>query len=197
MNISAKKFQNRLGREPLSTSLRKALRLADRLDAGELRTWCRLELGGYLASNPAMTDDIVVPEYRSIVGQHADIYGRPLIVEADLSFVNETRLRNGVEELEALSTSRDVVALHDPHMCEMILEHLKVQVYAFRFSSVHLKGILSAIALELEDHLCTLGPQTEVDDTRVSSTEDEVLKLRPNFYGIGVDLRALWRRWKG
>jgi hypothetical protein len=79
----------------------------------------------------------------------------------------------------------------------MILEYLKVQVYAFRFSSVHLKGILSAIALELEGRLYALGPQTEVDDNRVSSTEDEVLELRPNIYGIGVDLRALWRRWKG
>ena len=111
MATSASKIIKALGRESLSRSLRKALRLADRLNAKEFLNWCRLELGGYVASNPAMTDQIVVPEYRTVVGQHADIYGRVLMVPADLSFMNETRLRNGVEELEALSTSRDTVAM--------------------------------------------------------------------------------------
>ena len=191
------KLRKGIGKEPLSTSLRKALRLADRLAINDLRDWCCLELGGYWASNPVMTDDVVVPEYRSVVGQHADIYGRPLMVPANLSFVNETRLRNGVEELETLSTTRDVVAIHDPHMCELIQEHLNVQVYAFRFSSVHVTGVLAAIALELEQRLGAVEPQVKANGPVEPANESEILELRPNFYGIGLNLRALWRRWRG
>lgn len=191
------KLRKAIGQESLSTSLRKALRLADRLATSDLRDWCRLELGGYYASNSVMTDDVVVPEYRSVVGQHADIYGRPLMVPADLSFVNETRLRYGVEELEALSTTRDVVAIHDPHMCEVIQEHLNVQVYAFRFSSVHVTGVLTAIGLELEQRLSAVETRVKARGPAELANESEILELRPNFYGIGVNLRALWRRWKG
>lgn len=109
MKVSSDKILKALDRDPMSTNLRETLRLANRLSDTELRNWCRLELGGYIASNPAMTDETVVPEYRTVVGQHADIYGRVLMVPTDLSFINETRIRNGVEELEALSTSRDRV----------------------------------------------------------------------------------------
>ena len=144
-----------------------------------------------------MTDEIVVPEYRTVVGQHADIYGRVLMLPANLSFMNETRLRNGVEEMEALATSRDVVTIHDPHMCELIDQHLKVHVDVFRFSSVHLTGVLSAIRTELEDRLQALGPKIRHGDSVAADPGDEILELRPNLYGIGINLRALWRRWKG
>lgn len=197
MITKKKKHQPLLDQELVSVSLRKALRLADQLGVEGLRDWCRLELGGYLTSNPVMNNDTIVPEYRSIVGQHMDIYGHPLIVPVELSFVNETRLRNGVEELETLSSTRDVVMIHDPHMCELLQRHLNVQVYAFRFSRVHLIGILSAIRLELDDRLRELGSQVTIDGVQDSSEENEILELRPNLYGIGINLRALWRHWKG
>jgi hypothetical protein len=186
-----------LDSSPLSQSLRQALSLAE--DAGHADTarWCRLELGGYLASNPAMDEKTVVPEYRTVVGQHADIYGRVLLLPANLSFVGETRLRNGVEELEALAKSREVVAIHDPDMCKLIHEHLKVQVYAFRFSSVHLTGVLSSIRMELQDRLRRLDEIGEAGRAPTSSGRDDILELRPNVYSVGVNLRALWRRWKG
>ena len=57
----------------LSASLAKALRLAERAGDEGFATWCRLELGGYIASSSAMTEEVVVPEYRTGVGQHAEM----------------------------------------------------------------------------------------------------------------------------
>ena len=176
-----------------SDALRKALRLATRTGATELSRWCQLELGGYFGSNSAMGEDIIVPPYRSVVGQHKDLYGRILPLSSELSFINETRLRNGVEELEHLLSSRDTVSLHDPHMCEIIREHLKVEVFSFTFSSTHLVGILSAIRSGLESRLASVT-SLDSNDTRPAEPQEEVLMLKPNFHGLGIDLRALWRR---
>ena len=94
--------------------------------------------------------ETVVPEYRTVVGEHADLFGRTFIVPSDFSFVNETRIRNGIEELESLLASRNTVLIHDPSMCELIRKHLKVEVYSFRFSAIHLKGVMAAIVPKLE-----------------------------------------------
>lgn len=197
MSSSAEKLLGRLDQGPLSDVLGKALRVAQVSGATEIARWCRLELGGYLASNPAMGDDIVVPEYRTVAGQHADIFGRVLVLSPELAFVGETRLRNGVEELEVLARTRDIVAIHDPHMCQLIREHLQVEVYSFRFSAVHVAGILSAIRMELSEKLLALKVIEMSREPSAVVEQDEIIALRPNFYGIGVDLRALWRRWKG
>jgi hypothetical protein len=161
--------------EPLSSCLRKAGHLAYEAGVKELERWLRLELGGYYNSNSAMEKSTVVP--------------------ADLSFVNETRLRNGVEELESLMASRNTVMIHDPDMCELIRKHLNIEVYSFRFSTIHLKGVLSAIRTEVETKLRKLKLTTIHEKS--TSTGDEIFQLRPNFHGIGVDLRALWRSWNG
>lgn len=183
--------------QSLSKSLQKAMPIFHKSGAGDFERWLRLELGGYFASNSAMDEDTIVPEYRTVVGQHADIFGRVLVPPPDLSFINETRLRNGVEELEALVASRDTVVIHDPHMCELIKQHLSIEVYSFRFSTVHLVGVLSAIRIALETKLRELNLPTVslIQDSGVKN--DDIVQLRPNVYGIGVDLRTIWRRWKG
>lgn len=181
----------------MSVCLRKALRLAERTAAKDLSLWCRLELGGYYASNPAMNDDIIVPEYRTVVGQHFDVYGNMLIVPADLSFINEMRMPNGVEELETLVESGDLITVHNPNTCELIKEHLKVQVYAFRFSRVHLIGVLSQIRTQLSDRLEVVRNSGVLAQVSREIKQEEILELRPNLYGIGIDLRALWRRLRG
>ncbi len=176
----------------LHDSLRLVLRWASREEHEELARWCSLELGGYFDSNPAMGEDIEVPSYRSVAGQHSDLYGRPLVLETKLSFINETRLRNGVEELAHLASKKDDVSIHDPSMCEMIREHLEVEVYTFTFSATHLVGILSAIRMELDRRLDEFAPEV-----LVLPGTDDVFLLKPNFHGIGIDLRALWRRLFG
>lgn len=54
--------------EQLSRSLPHALSLANAANAPTLATWLRLELVGYVAGNPALTDAAIVPEYRSEPG---------------------------------------------------------------------------------------------------------------------------------
>jgi hypothetical protein len=100
MSIDA--LLERLEAAPLGSALRQVLHMAERHGVADVASWCRLELGGYWSSNPAMTTGVVVPGYRTVRGQHVDIYGRPLIVDARLEFVNEMRLRFGVDELKAL-----------------------------------------------------------------------------------------------
>ena len=80
-------------------------------------------------------------------------------------------------------------------MCDMIKEHLNVDVHAFEFSRSSLAAILSDIRTELGDRLTTLRNQAGPDES--ADTSDEVLMLQPNFYGVGMDLRALWRKLTG
>jgi hypothetical protein len=181
--------------QPLSKALQHAARFAAEAGALEFERWLRIELGGYYGSNSAMSPDVVVPEYRTVSGVHFDIFGRRLIVPTDLSFVNETRLRNGVEELESLASGRETIAVHDPTMCELIQQHLKVEVYSFHFSAAHLMGVLAAIRNEFESKFQRVAPvKSDVSSTAEPKSLD-ILELRPNLYGIGIDLRALWRKW--
>jgi hypothetical protein len=179
-----------------SDALRKTLRLSAITKANDLSRWCKLELGGYIDSNPAMSEDTKVPKYRSVVGQHKDLYGRILMLNSDITFVNETRLRFGVEELEHLACKNDTVSFHDPSMCKIIQENLNVEVYSFTFSSSHIVGILSAIRSELESRL-ELVASLNCENADLSEPREEVLMLKPNFHGVGINLRALWRRLFG
>lgn len=197
MERTVARLLNKIDKLPLSQAVANGLRLADAAGDTHFTKWCRLELAGYWGSNPVMTDETVVPEYRSVAGQHADVYGRLLVLEADLSFVGETRVRNGIEELEALARTRETVVIHDPTMCKLIKDHLDVDVYSFRFSTIHLTGIFSAIREELRRRLVELQRSKGAGvDINVSDTNKEIFLLKPNLWGIGVDLRALWTKWK-
>lgn len=189
----SKTYDELLSIEPLSKCLQKANCAVEAIGPQELRDWLRLELAGYYSSNKALTEDTVVPEYRTVVGQHVDLYGRVLQISADESFINEMRLREGVEELEGLSESRNTVVLHDATTCELIQKHLGVEVYYFRFSATSLKGIFSAIRSEATDRLTRLPQHTALEKVR-PTPGDEIIQIRPNLYGIGFDLRAMWRK---
>jgi hypothetical protein len=194
MSIDA--LQERLEVAPLSSALRTVLRIAERHGVADVAAWCRLELGGYWSSNPAMANSIVVPEYRTVRGQHVDIYGRSLMVDSKLAFVNETRLRYGVDELEALTTNRDTVEIQDPKTRELIRDHLSVEVHSFRFSAVHVKGILSEIRTELVTRANAMAPLLGRREAVAAEMREDILELKPNLWGLGVNLRALWRRIK-
>lgn len=189
-----KTILNEIDSKPLSDSLGKALRLSQQINSKNFEKWCRLELDGYFSSNPAMDGNVIVPEYRAVVGQHADYYGRPLILEEDLSFINETRLHYGVPVLENLFNTRDMVVMQDSHTCSLIKQHLNVEVHIFRFSSSNLSGILSSIKMQLSDWLMNITDATEEDH---DSLNEDIIELKPNIYGVGIDLKALWRKWKG
>ena len=198
MERTVARLLNKIHKLPLSQAVANGLRFSDAAGDTHFTKWCRLELAGYWGSNPVMTEDTVVPEYRSVAGQHADVYGRILVLEADLSFVGETRVRNGIEELEALIGTRETIVIHDPKMCKLIKDHLHVDVYSFRFSMIHLTGIFSAIREELRRRLVELQQSKGTSiDRNAADRNEEIIHLKPNVWGIGVDLRALWSRWKG
>lgn len=180
--------------EPLSKALQRTLRLAHENGASELATWLQLEIGGYYDTNSAMNSHVTVPKYRTVVGTHFNIYGQCFQVQPELSFVNEMRLREGVEVLESLKESRHTVVLQDPTMSGLIAQHLKVEVSTFHFDSVELVQILTHIRTELFTRGQVLAATTSKVKTTKSADSEEILMLRPNIHGFGIDLRALWRK---
>jgi AbiTii-like protein len=171
------------------------LRLARRRANGELESWVRLELLGYLVENPALTDEIVVPEYRSVAGEWLDDWRRVLVLDdPKLAFVQQIRLRQGVAELEGLATATGPLMMRPLHLSQIIRERLKVEVSIFRFSPHAIVSVLSSIRAELLDRLAMAGDLVKDDSAKESISGESILQLKPSVYGIGVDLRALWKR---
>lgn len=185
---------------PLSRTLSKTLQAARRGGDKELEAWTRLELLGYWNSNPALTEQTVVPEYRTVPGEWMDEYGRRLLLtQPDLQFINETRIRWGVAELETLAEGDAPIVFRLPGPAEIIREHLGVTVSIFRFSPASIPGVLWAIKAHLVQLLTDTSrssgqPQPPSPAESGAQKAADVLVLRPSLYGIGVDLRALWRR---
>jgi hypothetical protein len=90
-------------------------------------------------------------------------------VPSESSFINEMRLREGIEELEGLAESRNTVVLHDAKLCELIQQHLGVEVYYFQFSATSLKGIFSAIRSEAIERLNRLPQLPPLERARSRS----------------------------
>lgn len=150
--------------EPLSRLLPSTLALARKLGNRELEKWVRLELEGYYNTNPALTEDVEVPTYRTIVGQRSDEYGRPFVFkDLRFHFVNEDRLRNGVEELEHLATGEELISYRDPSTARVTLirEKLGVEAPIFTFNPYQIHGILSGIRARLVDWLTEIEPDVE------------------------------------
>jgi hypothetical protein len=186
-------------RRPLSASLPKVLRLAEAIGDSALATWVRLELLGYLSSNPAMTERTMVPEYRTVGGQWFDTYGRPLLItDPNLAFINETRLRSSVLELEGFVGTTEILAIQIPDHSALIRDNLGVEVTTFRFSPTAVSQVLANIKAHLLDCLVAIESSLEsaLESMRAVVQDDEILELRPNVWGIGVNLKALWRKWR-
>lgn len=131
---------------PLSELLQSIIILAGEVNNKEVEKWAKLELGGYLRDNPEMDNDVVLPEYRTVVGVWTDQFGQPLLInDADLMFVNSYRLRNGVAELEELSKSDKPHTLSDPSFAAIIRKSLNVDVTYFTFGSREVVGVLSNV----------------------------------------------------
>lgn len=184
--------------EALSVVLSSALRLARDSDDHELAAWIELELLGYKAGTPSMTDEVVVPEYRTINGQWYDAYGRRfLVTDPRLAFVNETRLRDGAAELESYATVQGELALPLPGFAEILKRELNVDVYWFRYTPAAIPPILGRVRSQLVQRLIDSRSRLEkVPTQQEASGSEDVIELRPNIYGIGLNLRALVRRWR-
>jgi AbiTii len=183
---------------PLSKALQKTLRVAQELKDNEFEKWIRLELHDYWNTNSALTEEVVVPEYRTVAGYYTDDYGRQLVIsDPKAGFINETRLRFGVIEMEGMIGAKGPLAFRAPQFTEIIRDALGVEVTTFNFSPKTVPTALETIRTELSDRLMSRKDKLQGHDfeSQESKTED-VIQLKPNIYGIGIDLKALWRKFK-
>ncbi|MBL4754264.1 MAG: hypothetical protein JKY52_11820 [Flavobacteriales bacterium] len=159
--------------EVLSKILPSVLILSKHLGNSTLEKWTELEFNSYFKGNKALTDEVVVPEYRTVPGQYHDIYDRPLIIQdPKLKFVNEYRLRHGVLELEKLSESDKLMSIQDTTFTELIKKNFNVEVNSFTFTSTSIVGILGAIRTNLINELMNLAPTVEKQSTQSSNGQE-------------------------
>lgn len=192
------KLMEIVANEPLSKSLPVVMRLAITINEPELIKWVKLELNGYFNTNPELTEEVVVPEYRTVAGQHSGDFARPLIIDdADLAFVNTTRLRFGVADLEKFSEESTQYSYRDPNMSEIIKRNMGVEVTTYTFHTGQAAGVLSGIQTALIEKLVPLKDKIEGSSEKgVITPAEDIIELKPNFFGIGVNLNALARKWK-
>ncbi len=149
-----RELRSKVSVAPLSELLQSTVLLAADVKNQEAEKWAKLELGGYFKANPEMNKDVVVPEYRTIVGIWHDRFGSPLIIDnPKLHFLNSTRLRNGVAELEDLSQSEITHTMIDPGMAEIFRKEMNVEVDRIVFGSREVVGVLSNIRTRLVEVL--------------------------------------------
>jgi hypothetical protein len=179
----------------LDRSLPVALRIARAIADEEAATWIRLELMGYLAGNPAMSYDTVVPEYRAVPGRWRDDYGRPLVLDdPNFKFIEEFRLRQGVAELKGLATAKGPLSVRPLEFSELIRKELDVEVSVFQFHPASVNQVLANIKLQLLDQLARRQEKIAALPELTKPAESEILHIRPGIYGVSIDLKALWRR---
>ena len=180
---------------PLSAVLPKVIIFAESNGLTDLATWARLELLGYGAANPSMAASVIVPEYRGIGGHWEDEYRRPLIVQEGkvAAIVNEVRLRQPIGELEALIEGRGTIGLRIPELAATLQRELQVQVSTFCFSPATVRQLVANVRAQLHSRLAEVAPQVPHVLPRERGVADDIVELKPNFFGLGVNLRAAWR----
>lgn len=168
---------------PLSHLFAKAIQLSHELDNDGFKKWLLLEYNGYYNTNPVLTDEVVVPEYRTVAGQHFDEHGRVLqLDDAKLGFVNQTRLRNGVAQLEELSNSSKLLTIRDVEMINSIKKYLNVDVSSFSFTSTEVRAVLSSIRAKFIEWLATIKKDVpEVQGAQQLASDD---KISPELKGL-------------
>lgn len=163
---------------PLSELLSLSLRLSHKIRNKDMEKWIQLELNGYFNTNPSLTEDVVVPEYRTIVIQHFDKFGEAFIIRnPNLLFVNETRLRNGVSELERLSKLEENVYVQDPYLIQLLHNNCDFEASNYGFNPFQTLGILTSIRTKLIDWLHEIEPQIDNDTTDNSQLKSDGTEL--------------------
>jgi len=192
--MTMKSLQRTIGAQPLSQSLPAALRIANAIDDQKWASWIKLELVGYTRDNPELKEDTIVPEYRSVAGLWHDHYGRPLMVESKLSFINEVRLRHGIVELESFATRAGPLWLPAASEAEIINTNLGVEIHLFRFDPSSIQQVLTNVRVRLIESVEQRSIKIDSIPGGEPAREGEIFQLKPTLYGIGIDLKELWRR---
>ena len=193
-NARSNALLNDLDSRPLSEALPHILRVAQEIGDSGFEKWIRLELNGYWRNNSAMSENAEVPDYRMVVGQWKDDFGNVLVLPDELSYLNEFPLRNALVELEAFQQSKGELGLRHPGSTSILKGELRVDVSTFWFRPSAVRAVLSAIRIEASDRLMERRSALNRLPGGANADEPNIIELRPNFYGIGLNLRALWKR---
>jgi len=197
MSRELQRLLRRVRSADLRSVLQEAVAYGRKIHDSDLEKWARLELHGYDESNPAMTDTDEVPAYRTVPGQWRDAAGRVFLVrDSELEFVNRVRIRPGVSQLGELAEARGLVLLDASGEAQVIRDHLKVQIDYFSFTPLAVRSVLFAIRTQLEDRLSAFEPQPAPPPANTLSNPGDIFVLKPSVWGMGIDLRALWRRFR-
>ena len=176
--------------ESLSSLFHNGVILANRSKDLELKRWLKLELDGYFSANPVLTKADEVPKYRTVPGYHFDIYGNRLLInDPNLYFVNETRLRNGIKELEALIQSGEKnPQIDDPTRNELIKKFLGHEVRYFQFTSSSLKSVINNIRGELLERFLNLEAKYGSSSNEVNHFNELKNLVARNQLRLAIDL---------
>ena len=184
--------------QALSRSLPAALRDSTAISDEQLASWIKLELMGYLNTNPENKPHTVVPEYRDIPGLWSDDYGRVLMLDQpDLAFINHIRLRQGVTEFEGIATGSGTLAMREMEFAEIIRANLGTELSTYQFSPDSVKQVLTNIKVQLLDRIAQQREKIKALPVSSVLQQTEILQLKPTIYGVGIDLKALWRKMFG
>jgi hypothetical protein len=179
-----KYYLKMLDEMPLSKLLPKALQFSQEIKDVEFEKWIRLELHGYWNTNPALTEDTIVPEYRTVTGYYTDDYGSVLsITDPKIAFDNEVRLRFGVVEIEGILGAKGPIGFKPLDLIETINENLKVHVTTYYFSPGKFPRA-NSIKTELSDQL-SLEKEISILIVNIPRRlkNPKYIDIKPNFMG--------------
>jgi len=167
-----------------SELLSRAYTLAKLANDQQLEKWLLLETSGYFDTNPALTDDIYVPNYRKVPGYYQDKVGRPLLIEdPDLAkILNHYHIREGAAELEAIAGKNGMTSLRNAFVNSQIRQSLGVEVDEFHFKNFSVKSILHEIRNQVISRLIELRKTLSENAVAVGISPDtpkELINLHP------------------
>lgn len=92
----------------LSDALYKIQRYAQEHELTQLAKWCSWELNGYPNGYEEIdqSEETKIMKYRTIPVEWRDIYGRPMIIDPKLAFIQKVPIWIGVAEIEGVPGGR-------------------------------------------------------------------------------------------
>ena len=142
---------DRASQDKLSEVVAKAYLLAKTTDDQSFEKWILLETSGYFETNPALTAEVLVPNYRKVPGQYHDKMNMPLIIDDPDIFnvVNNYHLREGIAELESISIKDGLMTFRNPSIMDQLKKTFGVEVDQFIFKRISVLPILHEIRNQL------------------------------------------------
>jgi hypothetical protein len=171
-----------LEKDKLSDALYKMERFAREHGLTDLATWCSWELNGYPSGHGQ--EDI---KHRTVGMQWRDIYGRPMVIPPEFSFIQRVPVWIGVSELEGYVEEGFGYSL--PELSKQLSQFSNVPVGSGGVAPDVVRGLLDRIRLQARSRLHDNIPRIP---------NRKLIYPAPNFASLGADAelaRILSRRW--